>query len=1009
MNIYNSTTTDFNNNGYGFLNCIESKITEAINGEYSLYFSIPNNSLLSEYILEENIIKCNNQLFRIKDVAKGTSIIKVYATHIFYDLLDNIVEDIRPTNKTCTTMMEHVLENTNYETSFVATSPITGVKTARFVRRNPVEILIGDLENSIAKLFNAEIERDNFNIKMLDRIGKDNNVKLILGKNIKDIDIKINSQNQMTRIMPIGFDGLLLPEKYVDSPLISNLPKIKKVELNVKYDPSDDLAFDNIEDAYTEMRNQVNQLYSTYMVDQPEISIKIDWVELSKTEEYKNYSVLEKVNLGDTITVSLYGINYSTRVIKTVYNTLSDSIEYFEIGTFRNNLSYNTARKIESLQEKIDLINQTSILENAKNEATQLLTTAMGGYVYKTQNELFIMDTNDPNTATNVWRWNVNGLGYSSTGTYGTYNLAMTSNGAIVADFITTGTMSASRIEGLNEIITDRIEINPTVVGLSNQTAQLSLDVSQLRSEIGDVTDITVQEEGNGTLTFETINVSEPINITIRPTADADISYLYPSSGLFPSSTTFLKVRTLRFTNTTTSEVFDYILPGNLRYLNSTTYDELFMDYATQTCKITRKVDINSAMVKTLKATPVEETYTYPVISLTAGDYTVTMLGYPNAYMKIRLMSQNMYTSQFATRVEVSSAITQSANAINLEVAKKTNKTEIISTINQTAEAITIDADKVNIAGVITAVNDDTTTTIDGDKITTGSITANQVSSSIITTTNFSAQNINASKITAGTLNGTIVNVSNLNASNITTGTIATDRLNSDVITTTNLSAQTISANQITSGAIESDNYVANTFGTKINLVDGTIDTKNFKLTSIGNITATGGIIGGWTIESTQLSGSGKISGGTITGSTISGGSISITKGSYYFNMGVTTNHPSCSGLNVATAVIINGIELSKYSGALRVYNDFRAPNIIGLSNLTMSGELFCTGNIKTNTINPGGLLNISSGISINLTTPTLTINGGTGKTGTFRYQKNLTDARILEFKNGILIDEYDA
>ena len=158
----------------------------------------------------------------------------------------------------------------------------------------------------------------------------------------------------------------------------------------------------------------------------------------------------------------------------------------------------------------------------------------MGGYVYKTQNELFIMDTDDPNTATKVWRWNINGLGYSSTGAYGTYALAMTADGAIVADFITTGTMSASRIEGLNEIITDRIEINPTVVGLSDKTAQLSLDVSQLRSEIGDVTDITTQEEGSGTLEFENINTSEPINVTIRPTANKDISYIYPRSNLFP-------------------------------------------------------------------------------------------------------------------------------------------------------------------------------------------------------------------------------------------------------------------------------------------------------------------------------------------------------------------------------------------------------------------------------------------------------------------------------------------
>ena len=302
----------------------------------------------------------------------------------------------------------------------------------------------------------------------------------------------------------------------------------------------------------------------------------------------------------------------------------------------------------------------------------------------------------------------------------------------------------------------------------------------------------------------------------------------------------FPQNRILRFYNSTTDETFDYTLPGNLRYYDETTYDEFFLDYSNLTCQIIRKVNINSSGVKSAKETPVIENYDYPTISLTAGNYTVTMMGYQNAYLKIRLMSQNMYTSQFATRVEVNSSITQTATSINIEVAKKVGATEIISKINQSAESIMISASKVNISGVITAINNETTTTINGNKITTGTITADQiavgtitaskVASDVITTSNFSAQNINADRITAGT--------------------ISTDRLSSNVITTSNFSAQNINANRITAGTIN---------GTSVNII---------------NLSATN----------------------------IKSGRLNITSGNYYLRMGFTEgSNPSVSGLNVGS------------------------------------------------------------------------------------------------------------
>lgn len=201
----------------------------------------------------------------------------------------------------------------------------------------------------------------------------------------------------------------------------------------------------------------------------------------------------------------------------------------------------------------------------------------------------------------------------------------------------------------------------------SNKAAQLSLDVAELRSEIGDVIDTTKYVEGNGAINFQDINESEPIYINIRP-IDEDISYLYPNILLFPSNTLIIKTRTLRFTNTETNEIFDYELPDNLRYLGNY-YDEFILDNESQTCKVIKRIGLNLDGTKYVLPDEVEVNYDYPRIGLTTGDYTVTMVNYNNVHLAIRLMSSNMYTSQFVTKVEMNSEINQTASEITNSVS----------------------------------------------------------------------------------------------------------------------------------------------------------------------------------------------------------------------------------------------------------------------------------------------------------------------------------------------------
>lgn len=367
-----------------------------------------------------------------------------------------MLEDVYPKNLDANQFINWILSHSQYKTNFKGSGNISNVATARYVRKNIVKAIMGDEENSILKLFSAELERNNYDISILRRRGSDRGVSIRYARNINGISFDEDNSTIGTRIMPKGYDGILLPEKYVDSPIINKYPhpiirEIEYSDIKLKDDNSEENeGFETLEQCYEEMRKRVQQEFENGL-DKPTISVDVDFVELSKTVEYKEYKNLEKVYLGDTIKIYLekLGVDVIERVISTTYDVLEDRFTNIELGKLISNYVSENAQ----FQNTMEQVTIPNILEAAKNHSTQQLINAMGGYVYKTQSELFIMDTDNINTAQKVWRWNLNGLGYSNTGINGVYELAITQDGNIVADFIRTGTMSVSRIEGLSNLL----------------------------------------------------------------------------------------------------------------------------------------------------------------------------------------------------------------------------------------------------------------------------------------------------------------------------------------------------------------------------------------------------------------------------------------------------------------------------------------------------------------------------------------------------------------------------
>ncbi len=189
-----------------------------------------------------------------------------------------------------------------------------------------------------------------------------------------------------------------------------------------------------LEDAYEALRQTVLSDFESGRFDL-KASYQVKFQELSTTEEYKNKSVLEKVYLGDEIKVSHIDedLQILSRVVAYEWSPIRKEYDEVELGSHIDTFS-DIKPTLELIAGKVE--QYKTDWESNIEQITELLTTALGGYVLKRTGELLIMDTEDPATATKVWRWNLNGLGYSSAGINGPYEIAITMDGKIMAKFI---------------------------------------------------------------------------------------------------------------------------------------------------------------------------------------------------------------------------------------------------------------------------------------------------------------------------------------------------------------------------------------------------------------------------------------------------------------------------------------------------------------------------------------------------------------------------------------------
>ena len=510
---YYDGTADIKGNGVGALrDCISCTITEERNGSYELEMVYPVGGQHYDALALRGLIKAQpnpyaeEQLFRIYQISRPINgQVTVNAAHISYDLSGIPVAPY--TASTAAQALDRLKSQATVDCPYEFWTDLT--TTANFAANVPSSLrsLLGGIDGSILDVYGGEYEWDNYTVKLHSKRGTDRGVSIRYGKNLTDITQEENCESVYTGVYPYWTDSDGNVKQISTSPIV-DVP-------DSQYSFTRILLLD-ISREYTEQPTdeQLKQYALNYIkankIGVPKVSLKLSYAQLEQTEEYKGKALLERVGLCDTVHVTFerLGVDATAKVVKTVYNVLLDRYDSVELGTPRSNLASTIVNAEKNTKAEID--KTKSILQEAVDQATKLITGNLGGYVVlhssagnNIPDELLVMDQPNINTATKVWRWNLSGWGYSSTGYAGPYRLAATMDGAINADFLTTGTLNAEIIKAgilksqtgdafYLDLVSGELRINAKSIEINSETiydgktvdAKISESAKQIKSEI---------------------------------------------------------------------------------------------------------------------------------------------------------------------------------------------------------------------------------------------------------------------------------------------------------------------------------------------------------------------------------------------------------------------------------------------------------------------------------------------------------------------------------------------
>ncbi|MDV7740891.1 phage tail spike protein [Enterococcus gallinarum] len=455
--VYEEMPADLETNGHALIDWADlPEINRILNGDYTFYGNYSLDGQNVEYLKEDNFIRAEDEdgkmkYFEIKKVTKNLNSFSVTGRAIGYMLSRNFIESSFTQNGTGSIIMSRLKAALAFEQPFSFESDIQTVHQFTVKQTNPVDAVIGSNNGNenLASITAGELDMDNYRFRLLSRIGKDNGYRVDLGVNLESIEEEIdgNYYNSLYLIggVPEGdYDEDKEPITYKYLELTGVTDKNRRIG---KYENSELTTVE-------ELKKWGQSKFDVDRVHEPSITHTVSMVQLENTMEYEElYDDIARLHFGDTCycKVAKLGIEVAERMIEyTWYPTLGK----YKSVTLGNDIEFYTnatATETAKLRQKVE--SRTELMVEAVRNASSWITGTKGGYVRmrpeKAPSEILIMDKPSVADAQKVWRWNLGGLGYSNNGVNGPYGLAMTQDGAIVADFITAGILSGILVQGV--------------------------------------------------------------------------------------------------------------------------------------------------------------------------------------------------------------------------------------------------------------------------------------------------------------------------------------------------------------------------------------------------------------------------------------------------------------------------------------------------------------------------------------------------------------------------------
>lgn len=443
IKLFGQTDTSFTSNGDLVIIPLRAVVHKEDNGDF--YLDLTTSLNYVDDLTEGRIVIAptpqGDQAFRVGNVQKTKSKLMTKCWHLFYDSENYLIEDSYVVDNNCNYALDHLNSATEPQSEFTTLSDVQTYASFRCVRKSLYEAI-----QTVLERWGGHLVRDNFNIQIKQSIGQDNGVTVRYAKNLKDITCEENWDDVVTQLLPVGYDGIMLDDKYVYAANQYDLPYTKTVSFN------QDIDQDNYKDENGNLDEAAYQAaLKADLLEQAQNYVAINCV---PQVNYTLNANLEKItDVGDTVVVidERLNIDITTNVIAFDYDCILGKYIQIEFGNFKQTLtnlvSNITNQTNQAIQDATNDIQVT--LGQEIQQATNQIWGALGNsYVIYEGDKILVVDSLPKETATNVIMINNGGIGFSQTGINGTFQSAWTIDNTFNAAQINVINFTADLIKG---------------------------------------------------------------------------------------------------------------------------------------------------------------------------------------------------------------------------------------------------------------------------------------------------------------------------------------------------------------------------------------------------------------------------------------------------------------------------------------------------------------------------------------------------------------------------------